>query len=199
MKKNIFVLLKKLLFKKKQTRKLKQKSAEAKTLEQPKIYVIPEEEIKKRENERHKQYLQLIENIEKNRGQIIKEQTENELKIIPFENGEDICISLKKKNFQIDKSDYIIFENEFNLPEYTLSVHYSENLYYLVRINKYTGQEEYFHRFLMKKEIEDYCLNKGYTKIEVVVHHRDFCEWNNKRTNLQVMSVKEHNEIHHRE
>lgn len=189
----VFAILKALLFWKKQPEISKQKLA----FKQLEVCVIPEEEIKKKE--KHKQYLQLIESIEKNREQIIKEEKENKLKIIPFENGKDICISLNKKLFVIDKEDYNIFEDEFNLSEYTLSVHYSENGYYLVRINEHTGKEDFLHRFLMQKEIEDYCLENDYEEKEVVVHHKNFYEWNNKRENLQIMSKKEHNKLHHRE
>ncbi len=164
--------------------------------------IILKPEVKTKEPEqiyekKDQKFSQLIKNIEENRDSIIKEKQENELKVIPSDL-DGVCLSLKKKLFLLDNEGFELFREKFNLPEYTLFISYSKKGYYLARRNNETDKEEFFHRFLMKKEIEDFQLERGCLFEEIVVHHDNFEEWDDRKENLKIMTKEEHDILHNR-
>jgi hypothetical protein len=149
---------------------------------------IIKEERKKKESKRL-EFQFLIEDIEKNREKIIKDKKERELIIV--ENG----IVLDKKGFIFDKEGVKLFQEEFNTPEYELSISYERKSYYLVRKNKKTGKKALFHRLLMGAEINEFCIKNNCTPEDVEIHHKTNCGDNSKE-NLEVMTIEEHRNKH---
>ena len=92
-----------------------------------------------------------------------------------------------------------LFEREFNTPEYTLIITYSKGDYYLARENKETGHIDWFHRWLMSKEVDDFCIRNNCKVDNVKVHHIYRNTWDNRKAHLKVMTKKEHDRIHGRD
>jgi hypothetical protein len=154
-----------------------------------KLEVYPREITKKEKFER------LINNIEVNRDTLVKERLKDRLKI--KQEGSWVRIFFNQRIFLVDEEGLKVFNEEFNIPDYHLCLVYSKNGVYLAREKNY-GKEELFHRFLMKKEIEDFQLERGCRFESIVVHHINFEEYDNRRENLKVMTKQEHDKIHNR-
>lgn len=69
---------------------------------------------------------------------------------------------------------------------------------YLARKDKLTGRIDYFHRFLMNKEIMELIKRKGYKAFQLHVHHDNEHINDNQKKNLIILDEEEHKE-HHQE
>lgn len=158
---------------------------------------VPTAVVKESENG----YKQLIENLEKPeiREQVIKEKQEREFKVLDRNDKEDlIATTFEKLTFFFDKEGFEIFNEDFNVKGYSLCLVHSQNGEYLARVNKETEREDLFHRFFMKDEIEDFYSKKDVEYKNIVVHHVNFSEKDNRKLNLQVMTKEEHDILHNR-
>jgi hypothetical protein len=199
----IFAFLKKLLFWRKKSIKEEQAIiVEQQAISEPKI--IPEikqehkiREIKESKFKRDLQYLK------ENKDKIIKEKKENELRVVPSDSPNLCYIRFKNKLFSFDKEGFDLLQEEFNQEPYELIIKKEKTknggeAFYLARENKNTGKIDFFHRWIMRKEIEDFCLEYNCKQEEVVVHHKNFNPIFNEKDNLQVITITEHNKIHNR-
>ena len=100
-------------------------------------------------------------------------------------------------NFTFDKESYDLFLKEFsNELEYEIS--YDDVGCYLIR-KKDKGYFEYFHRWLMMEEIEDFAKKKCLSTRNVIVHHKNHEHTDNRRANFILMTKKEHHDYHKKE
>ena len=141
--------------------------------------------------------------LESNKNKIIRKQEENNLKIIPSDNPNLKFIKLKKILFNFDKEGFDLFQENFNKEPYELNIKKElykngEEAFYLLRENKHTGKIHFFHRWLMEKELKDFCLEHNYKQNEVVIHHINFNSKMNEKNNLLVMTKIEHDKLHNR-
>ncbi len=152
-------------------------------------------EIKKLKDDKT-QFSKLIAKLETDKDKIIKEKEEEGIKDLG--RGEDgYWIQINKKLFLFDKEGYDLFKEEFNMRGFNIIIASFKDDY-LARENIHNEKIEFFHRFLMNKEVEDFCLDNNCTKNKAIVHHKNFNTCNNRRDNLQVMGEEEHNKIHNR-
>jgi len=148
-------------------------------------------------------YEKALDYIINNKDKIVIEKEENKLKILSSANSKLKFIRFKKILFCFDNEGFDLFQREFNQKPYELDIKKGiykngKEAFYLIRINKKNYRVDFFHRWFMQDEIDDFCLENDYERKEVVVHHRDFNSTINYKDNLQVMTIEEHNEIHNR-
>jgi hypothetical protein len=67
---------------------------------------------------------------------------------------------------------------------------------YLCKIEKKTYNIIWFHRELMKREIEDFAKKTGLPPSLIEVHHLNRKRFDNRKTNLQVIDKRAHEELH---
>jgi membrane-bound metal-dependent hydrolase YbcI (DUF457 family) len=149
--------------------------------------------VKKKEKEKKSQFNEMVDNLEKNRSKIIKEKEDAKPKI--EKDGETIKLKFRNKTFLFDQEGYDLFEEDFDKPNYSIVIKEG----YLSRENKQTGGVKAFHRWLMQKEIENFCMENNCKEDELQVHHLDLTTTNNKRENLKVMLIEDHHKLHIRE
>lgn len=155
---------------------------------------------KAQEEKKPDKYQQLIANLENPevRKQIIKDKEEREFKVLGTNDEEDLILaSFDNLKFIFDREGFNVFNEEFNIKGYTLRVIGG----YLARVDS-DGNEEFFHRFFLKDEIEKFYLEKkaecGLNRQDIVVHHKNLNPQWNKRDNLVVMTKEEHDILHNR-
>lgn len=106
-------------------------------------------------------------------------------------------------NFVFCKESYKRFKEEFNMPGWEVDYDISsiKNKGYLLRRNK--DKTQYFHRWLMQDEIDNFVNKRKCDESNVEVHHRGINDLHSRRDNrlcnLKVMSVVEHEELHKKE
>lgn len=200
--KTILDFIKSLFSKKVPEPEPKAEATKPKEKQKKKVQVPIQEktEEKKLEEKKSDKYQQLIANLEnpETRQRIIQDKKDREFKVLASNDEEDLIIaSFDNQKFIFDKEGLDVFNEEFNVKGFTLCVIGG----YLGRVDS-EGKEEFFHRFFLKKEIEDFYLNKkaecGLNRQDVVVHHSNTTPWWNKRDNLVVMTKEEHDILHNR-
>jgi len=146
----------------------------------------------KKINEEKPQFQKLLEDLETNRWEIIKQKEYDFPKI---ERGKD-CIKCKLKGitFLLDEKGYNFFNEKFIISSYG-KVTIKDNYLALKQDNSFS----YFHRWFMQEEVKDFCAKNDCDPKEVHVHHIDLTKTNNKKENLKVMFIEDHKKLHHRE
>lgn len=86
------------------------------------------------------------------------------------------------------------FKNSYKLIQEKYNLDFING--YLCRIKKGETKPEFFHRFIMKKEIEKYSKEYNIPIIQIEVHHIDGDKLNNNIGNLEIMDVWKHHEHH---
>lgn len=147
----------------------------------------------KKEKDKKSQFKEMVDNLENNRAKIMKEKEDAKPKI--EKDGETIKFKFRNKTFLFDQEGYDLFQEEFSKPNYSIKIEKG----YLSRENKQTGGIKAFHRWLMQKEVESFCMDNDCKEEEVQVHHLDLTTTNNKRENLKVMLIEDHHKLHVRE
>jgi len=185
----------KSLFSKKPEPKVEATKPEKK--QKKKVQVPIQEKPEEKKPDKYQQLIADLENPE-TRQQIIQEKKQREFKVLGTNDEEDLILaSFENLKFIFDKEGFDIFNEEFNTKGYSLRVIGG----YLGRVDS-DGKEEFFHRFFLKDEIEDFYLKKkaecGLNRQDVIVHHSNLNPQWNKRDNLVVMTKEEHDLIHHR-
>lgn len=128
----------------------------------------------------------LLQDIDKNRSKIISEQEFNKPKIRITKTGG--ILFFKGKKFLFCEEGFERFQEDFlNEEDYILVVDEG----YLARKNREQDYIQYFHRWLMREDIEDFLVND-----EVEVHHIDLTTTNNKISNLKPMLKEDHEKLH---
>lgn len=195
--KTILDFIKRLFSKKVPELEPKVESIKPKKKQKDKVQVPIQE---KPEEKKPDKYQQLIANLEnpETRAQIVQDKKDREFKVLAKNDEEDLIIaSFDKIEFKFDKDALNVFNEEFNIKGYTLRVIGG----YLARVDS-EGKEEFFHRFLLKDEIEKFYLEKkaecGLNRQDIVVHHKNLNPQWNKRDNLVVMTREEHDIVHGR-
>lgn len=100
-------------------------------------------------------------------------------------------------NFVFDKNSYKLFSEEF-ANEGGWEISYDDQGCYLVRRKK-NGYFEYFHRWLMKDEIEKFAKKMNLLTRDVIVHHRNHQHTDNRVNNLALVTREDHHTYHRKE
>lgn len=133
----------------------------------------------------------LIVDIDKKRDSIIKDQESRKPKIKEY--SDRIEYTFEGKTFTFCKEGYKLFEEDF-CDEDSYKIIVDNN--YLARENKINEGKNYFHRWLMKDEVEDLKNKNKCSYEDIQVHHKDSTTTNNKKDNLQPLTKKEHRKLH---
>ena len=174
-------------------KKIEEESLKAGDKNEPVILFIGDKEDKKTKEEKsggeNKDFKNLLENLEKNRSSIIKSLEENKPKTEEYEDR--VEYTLKGAKFIFCKEGYKLFQEEFKNKNYDIFV--SDG--YLARQHKKTESIDYFHRWFMKDEAEEFAEANGCSVEDVHVHHIDLTATNNKRENLKAMAAEEYSKL----
>jgi hypothetical protein len=105
-----------------------------------------------------------------------------------------IIINVRGVEFTFDKETAEKFKREFD----TRGEAYVGESDYLCRRNS-KGKKESFHRWLMQKEIEEFCKIHEISEDKVEVHHKSLNHKDNRKENLECQKVADHKNIHKEE
>lgn len=165
------------------------------------------EEAKIREEKEFEELLKQIEGTdketleglaqEKSKSEVIKEKPE-----VSF--GDNLVLyKLKDMDISLTFDDigFKLFNTEFLKSEYDqeMIIYKSGKTKYLAKRCVEGKINDFFHRWLMIKEIHKFALDNSISnKFDIVVHHKNGNSLDNRKSNLQVMTKNEHLKIHHR-
>jgi len=141
--------------------------------------------------QRFKDNPRLIQDIEKNKSKIIAEQEFHKPIIKKRKNG--AVLFFKGKKFLFCEEGFDKFEEYFQNEEYYKLV-IKDN--YLSREHIEEGYIQYFHRWLMKYEVENFAEEQRVETRDIEVHHLDLTTTNNHIKNLKPLLKREHKKLH---
>ncbi len=108
-----------------------------------------------------------------------------------FEKNKSISVSIRgKEDYIFDNDDYELFKRKF---KYQDKYYISETGYLLIKIEPFKVA---YHRFLISEKISEFCEKNNCELSEVEVHHINFNHKDNRRENLKVMFVGDHEFLH---
>ena len=110
---------------------------------------------------------------------------------IVFEKDKSVSVSIRGEEcYLFNNEDYPLFKDKFDEKG---QAYINQSKYLLRKIGRF---EEPFHRWLVAEDILNFCKINNCKPSEVEVHHINFNQKDNRKENLQIMFVKDHEFLH---